>query len=111
MPDPIIDQLREVRKIQSGQERDFWRLDHVPGLLELIGTRSSYKTIDTWDISPREGLELRLWIRTVIWVVAKHLPPHNGWVPKQADSLWYVINSNGSSVPVVSVRLWNKSTT
>ena len=75
MPDQIIDQLRQVRQIQCGQERDFWSLDRVPILLELIGTGSSSKSIDTWDISPREGLELQLWIRTIIWVVAKHLPP------------------------------------
>ena len=75
MPDRIIDQLGQVRQIQSGQEWNFWRLDRVPILLELIGTRSPSKSIDTWDIAPREGLELRLQIRTVIWVVSKHLPP------------------------------------
>ena len=75
MPDRIIDQLRQVRQIQCGQERDFWRLDHVLVLLEVIGTGSSSISIDTWDIAPREGLELWLRIRTIIRVVAKHLPP------------------------------------
>ena len=75
MPDQIIDQLRQVRKIQCGQEWDFWRLDRVPVLLEVIGIGSSSISIDTWDIAPREGLELRLWISTVKQVVAKHLPP------------------------------------
>ena len=42
-----IDQLGQVRQIQSGQERNFWRLDHVPILLELIGTGSPSKSIDT----------------------------------------------------------------
>ena len=75
MPDQIIDQIRQVRQIQCGQERDFLRLDRAPIVLELIGTGSSSKSIDTWDTSPREGLELQLQIRVVIWVVSKHLPP------------------------------------
>ena len=58
MPDRIIDQLRQVKNIQSGQEQDFWRLDCVPILLELIRTGSPSKRIDTWDVTPREGLEL-----------------------------------------------------
>ena len=58
MPDWIVDQLRQVRQIQSGQERDFWRLDRVPILLELTGTGSPSKNIDTWDIAPKEGLVL-----------------------------------------------------
>ena len=82
MPDRIIDQLGQVRQIQCGQERDFQRLDRVLVLLEVIGTRSSSISTDTWDMAPKEGLELRLQIRTVIWVVAKHLPSQNGWVPK-----------------------------
>ena len=111
MPNRIIDQLRQVRKIQCGQEWDFRRLDRVLVLLELIGTGSSSISIDTWDIAPRKGLELWLQIRTIIQVVAKHLPPQNGWVPKRAASWRDVINSIGSSTPVVSIRLWNKSTT
>ena len=58
MANRIIDQLRQVRQTQCGQECDFWRLDRVPILLELIGIGSSSKSIDTWDIAPREGLEL-----------------------------------------------------
>ena len=107
MPDQIIDQLRQVRKIQCGQERDFRKLDRVLVLLELIGTGSSSISVDTWDIAPREGLELGLQIRTVIRVVSKHPPSQNGRVSKWAASLWYVIKSSGSSLPVVSVRLWN----
>jgi hypothetical protein len=77
----------------------------------MVRIRSPSISIDTSDVGPRKvGLELHLWTRTVIWVIAKHLPSRNGRVSKRAASLWYTIRANCSSALVLSIRLWNEST-